>query len=250
MPQPSIQEQIVALEGLATMDAELDELNAQLDGQREALAGKKQRLAELEERIQSSQSSVDEMERMKSDLIHELRQMSLQVDRSREKQNRCRTEREVNAVQRELEEIRKLYRDRELEVDKLAALVDQARVEIETTAAQRAELLAELGSSEGALTQSLGELEGQITERARARGAVAQKLPNPLLRRYEMVRKRRGTGVAHTEDGTCSGCHLAMPPQQFQILMRRAQFDTCPHCSRIIYFKPPEPAASLSTDGA
>ncbi len=250
MPQPSIQEQIVALEALAVMDAELGELTSQLESKREALAGKKQRLGEFEERIQTSQSSADEMERMKSDLVHELRQMSQQVDKSREKMARCRTEREANAVQRELEELRKLYRDRELEVEKLNALVEQARTEIDTTAAQRAELLAELGSSEGDLMQSLSELEAQITERDRARGAVAQKLPNPLLRRYDMVRKRRGTGVSHTGDGTCSGCHLAMPPQQFQILMRRAQLDTCPHCSRIIYFKPPEPAASLSNDGA
>jgi len=248
MPQPSIQEQIVALEGLAVIDAELDELNAQLEGQRDALAGKKQRLAELEERIQASQSSVDEMERLKGELIHELRQMSLQLDKSREKMARCRTEREANAVQRELEELRKLFRDRELEVEKLSALVEQARTEIDATAAQRAELLSELGSSEGALTQRLTELEAEIGERDRARAAVAQKLPTQLARRYDMVRKRRGSGVAHTTDGTCSGCHMAMPRQQFQVLMRQPKFDTCPHCSRIIYFKPPE--ASLSADGA
>jgi predicted nucleic acid-binding Zn-ribbon protein len=248
MPQASIQEQIVALEGLAAVDAELAELEGQLATQRDTLSAKKQRLAELEERIARAEASIDEMDRLRGELIHEVRQMSLQVDKSREKMARCRTEREANAVQRELEELRKLYRDRELEVEKLAALVDQARSEVEGTAGQRQELLAELGSSEGALTQQLAELEGEIAKRNATRAGIAQKLPGQLARRYDMVRKRRGSGVASTTDGTCTGCHLAMPPQQFQLLMRRAQLDSCPHCSRIIYFKPPE-ADALDGDG-
>jgi hypothetical protein len=42
--------------------------------------------------------------------------------------------------QRELEELRKLFRDRELEVEKLSTLAEQARTEIDQTAVQRAEL--------------------------------------------------------------------------------------------------------------
>lgn len=240
----------MALEGLSAVDAELAELDGELGTYRETLASKKQRLAELDERVQRTQASVDEMERLKSELVHEVRQMSLQVDKSREKIARCRTEREANAVQRELEELRKLFRDRELEVDKLTVLVEQARAEVDVTAAQRAELSNELGSSEGDVAARVVQLERGIAERTAARTSVAQRLPMQLLRRYDMVRKRRGSGLASTTDGTCSGCHMAMPPQQFQLLMRRAQLDSCPHCSRIIYYKPPEPAAELSSDGA
>lgn len=250
MPQASIHEQIAALEGLSAIDAELAELSAQLDAHRETLSGKKQRLAELDERNQATQASVAEMDRLKGDLVHEVRQMSLQIDRSREKLTRCRNEREANAVQRELEELRKLFRDRELEVEKLATLGDQARTEAETTARQRDELLAELGASEGDVTQRVGELEAELAARDTSRAVIAQKLPGALLRRYETIRKRRTGAIAHTADGTCSGCHLAMPPQQFQLLMRGGKLDTCPHCSRIIYFKPPEPVAEPPSDGA
>ena len=69
------------------------------------------------------------MERTRNDLSGELRQMSRQIERSREKLSRCRTEREANAAQRELEELRKLYRDREQDIERLEALIGQAREE-------------------------------------------------------------------------------------------------------------------------
>ena len=46
---------------------------------------------------------------------------------------RSRTEREANAAQRELEELRKLVRDREEEIGKLTADADASRQQIETT---------------------------------------------------------------------------------------------------------------------
>ena len=58
-------------------------------------------------------------------------------------------------------------------------------------------------------------------------------------------RARRGRAVAHTTDGTCSVCHVALPPMLFQVLRRERKLDQCPHCNRIIYYKErgSEPAA-------
>ena len=53
------------------------------------------------------------MDKTRTELLAELRQMTQQIDRSREKLSRSRNERESNAAQREVEELRKLHRDRE-----------------------------------------------------------------------------------------------------------------------------------------
>ena len=100
----TIHPQIDALEALARIDAELKDLNDALTQEREALRGKQSHLAGLDERLERSKKSTEEMERTRNDLMGELRQMSMQIERSREKLSRCRTEREANAAQRELEE--------------------------------------------------------------------------------------------------------------------------------------------------
>lgn len=247
----SIQDQIDALEELSAVDIELAELRNQLEGEQGELSGKRQQLQELDDRVSRTQEGVDEMDRLKSELFTEVRQMTLQVEKSREKLARCRTEREANAAQRELEELRKLQRDREIEIEKLNGLIEQARGEIEELSGSRDSLQGDLGSTEGDVTSRLSDLEKSIRDRETTRQQIVKKLPPQLFRKYEMIRKRRGAALAHTSDGTCSACNMAMPPQQFQILMRDNQIDSCPQCNRLIYFKVPTPEDEAeAADGA
>ena len=243
----TMQAQIEALERLAEIDAELKDLNEELSREREALSGKKQRLEELEGRRSRDQRSVDDMERTRGELVGEMRQMSIQVEKSREKLSRCRTEREANAAQRELEELRKLYRDRELEIDKLAGLVEQARGEIDKVTVERDALAGELGQNEGEVNNRLGELERVAGVKNEARKEAVVKVKPELYRRYELIRKRRGTGIASTLDGTCSACHMRLSPMLFQQLARGTDFGQCPSCNRILYFRATPAAADTQS---
>ena len=245
----TIETEVEALERLAAIDAELKDLNEELLREREALAAKKQRLEELDARRARDQKSLDDMERMRSELVAEVRQMSIQVDKSREKLARCRTEREANAAQREVEELRKLYRDRELEIEKLVGLVEQARGEIDKVSQERDALAGDLGQTEGELASRLGELEKAAGAKSEARKEAMGKVKPDIYRRYELVRKRRGTGIASTLDGTCSACHMRLPPMLFQQLMRGVDFGQCPSCNRILYFRGPTPADTQSSSG-
>jgi predicted nucleic acid-binding Zn-ribbon protein len=244
-----IEEQIDALEALAAIDSELDELGSELGRQREALTGKKQQLGELDEKIERDRQSLVEMERLRGELMQELRQMGAQIEKSREKLSRCRTEREANAAQREIEELRKLYRDREIEIEKLAGLIDQAKSDIEVESGQRDEIRSELGNTEGAVTTRLGEVEERLSERGEARKLAVTRLPVALYRRYENVRKRRRRAVAFTEEGTCSECHVRLTPMLFQQLLRFQELATCPSCLRIIYLRRPQAEGPDVDDG-
>jgi predicted nucleic acid-binding Zn-ribbon protein len=234
----TIHEQVFALESLGATDAELKDLNDALASERAALERKKGTLTELQEKLDRSRASSDEMERTRGELMQELRQLGVQLDKSREKLSRCRTEREVNAAQREVEELRKLYRDRELEIQKLSELGQQARGEMAQTETEAAGIESELAQNEGQVVSRLTSLERQVAAKMKERQALVARLKPQLYRRYEMILKRRGTAVAHTTDGTCSACHMMLSPMVFQQLMRREDFSQCPSCNRIIYYKP------------
>jgi predicted nucleic acid-binding Zn-ribbon protein len=241
--------QIDALESLAVIDAELKDLTEELGRERLTLNTKQQHLAELDARLARDRKSLEEMERMRSDLMAETRQMSVQVEKSREKLSRCRSEREANAAQREVEELRKLYRDRELEIDKLVSLIDNARGEIDKVAVERDALVSELGESETEVTSRLADLEQREATKNGARKEAVARVSPVLYRRYEMIRKRRGTSLAHTVEGTCSACHMRLPPMLFQQLMRKDDFSQCPSCNRILYFRPERAAADSQSSG-
>jgi predicted nucleic acid-binding Zn-ribbon protein len=243
-----LKEQIEALERLAELDAELAIVEQELKGRQDVLSDKRQELKRLEDKFASTRASVGEMDRMRGELMTEVRQMSVQMERSREKLARSRTEREVNAVQREIEELRKLYRDREIEVEKLNGLSEQVRVDMDSSGAERAALVGDLGANEGALTTIMGELEQTLAEKRDRRQGLVKAVQPVVYRRYEMIRKRRGSAIAHTTLGTCSACHMTIAPMMFQQLRRAEEFAQCPSCQRILYYRPDGDAAEGKPD--
>jgi predicted nucleic acid-binding Zn-ribbon protein len=236
----SIPEQIRALERLAQIDAELKELQEQLAQERSILDGLKSGITKLDEKLSGDRAAVASMDKSRGELIQDVRNMNQQLDHSREKLSRSRTEREANAAQRELEELRKLLRDREEEIGKLTAGIDAAQQQIEATETEHRRLVDDLNSREGDIHSRLGDVEAKVRDKRVERDAAAKALPVPLYRRYDMIRSKRGTAIAQTADGTCNACHMSLPPQLFHRLRREPILEQCPSCHRIIYFVAPQ----------
>jgi predicted nucleic acid-binding Zn-ribbon protein len=238
----SIPDQIRALERLAQIDAELKELQEQLAQERSTLDGLTSGIAKLDEKLAVDRSAMGAMDKTRGELIQDVRNMNQQLDHSRDKLARSRTEREANAAQRELEELRKLVRDREEEIGKLTADADAARQQIDATETEHKKLVDELAACKGEISLKVSQVDGMAQRKQVERDSAAKVLPAQLYRRYEMIRSKRGTAIAQTGDGTCMACHMALPPQLFHRLRREPILEQCPSCHRLIYFVPPEAA--------
>jgi predicted nucleic acid-binding Zn-ribbon protein len=80
------------------------------------------------------------------------------------------------------------------------------------------------------LEEDLRSLE---MERDRLRAVIEEE----LLKRYSFIRERKGgVAVSPVIKGVCQACHLDIPPQQFNELIRGDKLMTCPNCIRIIYW--------------
>jgi predicted nucleic acid-binding Zn-ribbon protein len=168
-----------------------------------------------------------------------------QIEHSREKLNRSRTEREQQAAQRELEELRKLVRDREEEITRLDTDTSGVRTQLETSEAEQKRITAELTAKEGDIQAKVAQLESDKSARGGGRDAIVKRIPPQVYRRYEMIRGRRGTALAQTTDGTCKACNMSLPPQLFHKLRREPVLEQCPSCNRLIYFAPPTQAQKV-----
>ncbi len=240
-----IREQIRALEELAAMDAAVKALEEQLSEERGVLNSLKESLKRLDERLQIDRTTVGAADKQRNDLHIDIRTMTQQVEHSREKLNRSRTERETNAAQRELEELRKLIRDREDEITRLDTDTAAIRTAVETTEAEHKRIGEELAAKEGDIQAKVAKLEADKSERGGGRDSIVKRLPPVLYRRYELLRGKRGTAIAQTTDGTCNKCNMALPPQLYHRLRREPLIEQCPSCNRIIYFAAPTAATKV-----
>lgn len=230
------------------MDAEVKALEEKLAEERGVLNGLKESLKQLDEKLATDRATVAAADKQRIELQTDVRTMTGQIEHSREKLNRSRNERESQAAQRELEELRKLVRDREDEMGRIDADTSGVRAQVEAAEAEHKRLSEELAAKEGDIQAKVQQLEADRTGKLTGGGgrdAIVKRLPPAIYRRYEMIRGRRGNAVATTTDGTCKACNMALPPQLFHKLRREPLIDQCPSCNRIIYFQPPQQATKV-----
>jgi len=237
-PPVSIREQIATLKALSALDAGIAAIQADLDKERAGIGDKVTQVQGLGVKIERLLESVRAMESTRNDLLSEMRQTSALLERSREKMMRCRNEREANAVQRELEELRRLFRERETETQKLVGLIDEARQDLDTSAVERDALSTQLDQTEGATTGRVKELEAQLATELGHRQTLLTGSDKALIRKYDAVRARRGSGLSPAADGRCSTCNISLPPMLYQRIMQEVELFQCPSCQRILFYGP------------
>jgi len=235
-PQEKLAQQIQVLEALAAIDRSLGQLGAHIKDGQGTIDTLRQELTFLDTKLATDQTSLNEMQHTAGDLSTEARQMSVQIEKSRDKLGRARNDREAMNAEREQEELRRMQRDREEEVAKLSGFIEAARKSVTDLQAKRDKVYRELTASEGSTSAGLQEARQEHETKLAERTEIAKKLPAPLLKRYEMVHKKKASALARTTDGTCQACHVALPPQFFQKLLRRESLEECPMCHRILYY--------------
>jgi uncharacterized protein len=234
----SIEKQVRLLKNLAALDAVLLRLGGELSDERGKMDARREKKAELSGRVEAIESAVQEMERTRNELHHELRQVAAQVDKAREKLTRCRNEKEANAATREVEELRRIHKEREKEIEKLVGLIGDARGDAEKAVEARDALLAELGETMDAAKTRVAELEEEVGQKAAERTEATAGVDVSILRKYEAVRGRRGSGLSEVIKGTCEACHISVSPMLFQQIMRQQELFACPSCHRLLFSAP------------
>lgn len=229
-------EQLVALAKIADIDAEALRADTELRDiplRMEALRGDVKKLGEL---LAAERQQLADADRLLGAQEEELSNQSQALAKSKAKGARVRNTREADAVDRELETIRRSMKEREAERDTLREVIGKRRASLEKHEREFGELESFATQEQQRSDARLAELN-QVREKILAgRSTLAAKVPADVMRRYEMIRsKRQGLGVAAIKSGTCSGCFVVLTPQQVIAIQRAEEFAQCPRCQRILY---------------
>ena len=94
-----------------------------------------------------------------------------------------------------------------------------------------------------ALDEELNVLEKKRTE-------FSKTIDQDLLGKYLYLRERKeGQAISPVIDGVCQICHMGIPPQKFNELIKGHALLACPNCHRIIYWGEDEHYQIASTKG-
>ncbi|WP_446499934.1 zinc ribbon domain-containing protein [Nocardioides alcanivorans] len=81
-----------------------------------------------------------------------------------------------------------------------------------------------------------GALQGELTETEAKRVAAIASIPAELLRLYDKVRERQGTGAAMLRARRCEGCQITLDAGTLGQITKAAADEVvrCEECSRIL----------------
>ncbi|MCQ2445147.1 MAG: C4-type zinc ribbon domain-containing protein [Mailhella sp.] len=198
----------------------------------------------LEKRFQAQDAQrnrildkIQHLQEQQKRLSDDIQDSSSRLASSRDKMMMVENEREFQAMEREVDNISRSAQNRE---EESRALQDELASQQEALANLEdawKDLKEELEQQQTNLAERLAAADTRLAELSEKRSSVGQAIPAPVLERYEFIRGRlRHPVIVSVEEGICSGCHIAIPPQVFIDLQRGDKIMSCPNCQRLMYW--------------
>jgi len=193
------------------------------------------RIAEIDAEALRSDTELKDASALLAAQEDELQNQNQALARSKAKSARARNMREADAVERELEVIRRSMKDREEERQTLKAAIDKRNEKMGKHETELAELRKFAEEERQKADTRTAELQ-QVREKVMAgRRELAAKIPADVLRRYEMIRDKRQAGAVAIKNGICLGCNTSVRPNQAIAVLRGETFEQCPRCQRLLF---------------
>lgn len=230
---------IKSLKELQSIDLEVKELDDQIAKGNAELEKRQESINKLREKISALEEKISAMEARKRELEAEVEDEVAKIKDRQSKLMNVQTNREYQSLLKEIEDAKKSNRQREDELVLLMERTESLQKETEESSnvceAEEKLLVEETQRVE----KENASVNSRIKDVAKKREEKAKKVSVGGLKKYEMLReKRNGLAVVGVTNGVCLGCHMNIPPQLFNNLLRNEELLTCPTCHRMMYFQP------------
>jgi predicted nucleic acid-binding Zn-ribbon protein len=233
--------QIEVLAALQIVDREIREHAAVKQGLLGELHEKQRFIQERKEEIDALTAACAAKEKVRHDKDKLLRDESLKATDKRMRMNRIKNIKELQALQREIDQIRQANGEAEEELLNLMVEIDGLKGEIKDKQETLLAAQQDWQQKQEALQAQIAAIDQAVEKASIRRQSIAQAIDAGLMSRYQLIFSRRaGTAVVEVTGGICQGCYMNIPPQLWNELIRSDKVNLCPSCQRILYYKAPQ----------
>jgi len=223
---------------------QLQEIDNQIDYYQSDLARLPLEMQDLARNLVIIRRETSEAREKSAEIEKELRRKELDLATEQEKIKRSerrlltiKNQKEYNALSREVKlgkkvasEIEEAILEYMSQIETLNRTLDKGEKDYENF---EKTLLEKKSESELTGAKAKEALESLSKEKEK----ISSALEEGLLKRYETVKQARGNAIAEVKSGSCTGCHMAIPPQLSIKVLKQEEMVVCPNCQRILYVK-------------
>lgn len=200
---------------------------------------------ETEAKYLAAQQEFEQIRNERREKEREIEEERDKVERAKAKLMSIKTNKEYYAMLKEIDQTRRANVQREEELLAILARYEEVEKRLAGLRAEVEEVGGRYREQMAAVEARMKTFDADIAALVARKAEVAARLDNGLVRRFELIFDRRD-GVAIVPAlfqggaASCSGCHMNISPQLFNLLQREDRIYTCPNCNRILYYERPE----------
>lgn len=223
----------------------LQEIDNRIDGYETELAKFPLEIQEIARHLVVMRREMSEIREKQAALEKDLRKKEQDVSLEQEKIKRSerrllniKNQKEYNALAKEIKLGKKVVAEIEEATLSIMTESENFKKSIERKEKEYAEL--EKGLIEKKTQADLlgVDADAALSILKQDKQQILEGIDPDLFKRYQTVKKARGQAVAEMQNGSCTACHMAVPPQLNIRVLKQEEMITCPNCHRILYVKP------------
>lgn len=233
-----MQEQIRMLVELQKVDAVIGEMKRKREETPRHLSELKAGLDDMKADLEKYEADLEELKRDRRTKEGLLQMEIERVHKSEGRLKDIKTQKEYQALLKEVEQGKKLNASREEDILRLTADIEER----EKVASEKAEAIRikdeEYAKEKELLEGELAKIDAEFDGERRRWEEISKGVKPNVLKMYQRVSERRtSTSVVPVKNGACTGCHMGMPPQLYNQVQKGNEMIQCPNCHRILYWE-------------
>ena len=222
---------------LQTCDSRILDIRRRIERGPAKIKELEQELTLVEKRLRGDADQIEESKGQRRKAEQGIDDLEARIAKSNTKLSLIKSNKEYTAALKEIDDLgreKSLLEDTVLEMMEQVEGLEKGLAETKGEIAEQKERVQQEKEEIAAQVKALEvELEALESQRANLCGAI----DDGLLKRYDFIRKHRGgLAVSPVVKGVCLTCHIGIPPQKFNELIRGDELMDCPNCQRIIYW--------------
>lgn len=194
-------------------------------------------LLTAEEKLREDAERLELLVKERREIEQEVQDFENKIDKSNVKLSNIKSNKEYTAALKEIEDLKTAKFQAE---DKMIQLLEEIETLEEKKDANKDEqtrLEKDFNNDKIKIEKEISVLDKELEGLQKKSKALGLSMDKEILRRYHFLRERReGQAVSAVVAGVCQTCHMGIPPQKFNELLRGDALMTCPYCNRLIYW--------------
>ena len=222
---------------LQACDSRISEINDKKNNAPLRIQKLRNEIILYEDQVREDTENLESLMKDRRQVEQKIQDFDGKIEKSGTKLTNIKSNKEYTAALKEIEELKGSKAQAEDELLQFMEEIERLEQKRQADKEEQSRLQKDYETDKRRIEDELRVLDQELEGLKKRSEVLREAADKDILKRYVFLRERRGgQAISAVIAGVCQTCHMGIPPQEFNELLKGSTLMTCPHCNRMIYW--------------